>query len=166
VAGFGGAGFGGDGGLGISGQLNYPYGVAVDSSGNVYIADTSNSRIRKITASTGIISTIAGTGAAGFSGDGNAATSAQLYNPYGVAVDSSGNVYIADTNTHRIRKITASSGNISTIAGTGISGNSGDGGLATAAQLYNPYGVAVDSAGSNVYIADTNNHRVRKIFTA
>ena len=150
----------GDGGAATAAQLKFPYGVAVDGAGNLYIADTSNHRIRKVD-STGTITTIAGTGEGGFSGDGGAATAAQLKFPYGVAVDGAGNLYIADTGNHRIRKVD-STGTITTIAGTGEGGFSGDGGAATAAQLSFPYDVVVDGAG-NLYIADTSNHRIRKV---
>ncbi|MEK5468799.1 S-layer homology domain-containing protein [Paenibacillus sp. FSL R7-0210] len=160
LAGTGTGGYLGDGGAATSARLKNPYGVAVDSSGNVYIADTFNHRIRKLDR-TGTISTLAGTGTGGYSGDGGAATSARLNYPYEVAVDSSGNVYIADTFNHRIRKVDTT-GNISTLSGTGTEGYSGDGGAATSAQLNKPYGVAVDSSG-NVYIADTINHRIRKV---
>ena len=163
IAGNGIPGSAGDGGAATNANLYYPSDVAVDSSGNIYIADTSNQRIRKVNTS-GIITTIAGTGVYGFSGDGGAATSAQLRSLYGVAVDSSGNVYIADTYNYRIRKVNTS-GIITTIAGNGISGFSGDGGAAVNAYLYNPLGVAVDSSG-NVYIADTNNSRIRKVNTS
>jgi len=159
VAGTGAWGYSGDGGAATDAQLYAPRGVAVDSSGNLYIADFDNHRIRKVTSS-GIISTMAGTGAFGYSGDGGAATSAQLDSPTGIAVDSSGNLYIADLFNHRIRKVT--SGIISTVAGTGAQGYSGDGGAATSAQLNRPYGVAVDSSG-NLYIADRDNHRIRKV---
>ncbi len=159
-AGDGTAGFGGDGGAAVDAQLKGPNGAAVDRSGNVYIADTRNHRIRKVDAA-GNISTIAGTGAAGFGGDGGAAAAAQLNNPYGVAADGGGNIYIADTGNHRIRKIDAD-GNISTVAGTGTAGYSGDGGAAAAAQLNSPYGVAADAAG-NVYIADSGNDRIRRV---
>ena len=156
-------GFSGDGGAATSAKLNAPFGLCVDSVGNVYIADTSNNRIRKVNASTQIITTIAGNDIVeGFSGDGGAATSAKLAGPVGVFVDSSFNVYIADTNNQRIRKVNASDQKISTIAGTGATGSGGDGFAATLAQLYYPGGVCVDSAG-NVYIADTFNRRVRKI---
>jgi uncharacterized protein (TIGR03437 family) len=136
--------------------LSFPQGVAVDSAGNLYIADTNNNRIRKV--ANGVMTTVAGNGTSGFSGDNGPATSAQLYYPSGVAVDSAGNLYIADTDNTRIRKI--SNGAIITIAGDGGYGLSGDGGLATSAQLYGPRGVAVDSSG-NVYVADTNNGRIR-----
>jgi sugar lactone lactonase YvrE len=159
-AGTGAQGFSGDGGAATSAQLDSPVGVAVDSSNNVYIADTHNHRIREVLASTGVINTIAGTGAAGFAGDGAAATSALLNYPTAVAVDSAGNVYIADTNNHRIRAI--KSGNLSTVAGDGEQFYSGDGGLATAAGLDSPNGVAVDSS-FNLYIGDTHNQRVRMV---
>ena len=133
----------------------------MDSAGNFYIADASNHRIRKVD-STGTITTVAGTaGEFGFGGDGGPAVEAALYNPRGVAVDSAGNFYIADTRNHRIRKVD-STGTITTVAGTGEFGFSGDEGPATTARLAFPYGVAVDSAGS-LYIADTNNHRIRKL---
>ena len=160
IAGTGVSGFSGDGGPAVQARLNLPGDVAVDGSGNIYIADTNNHRIRKVDPS-GTITTIAGTGVSGFSGNGGPAVQAQLYLPDGVAVDGSGNVYIADTNNHRIRKVDPS-GTITTIAGTGVSGFSGNGGPAVQAQLYLPDGVAVDGSG-NVYIADTNNHRIRKV---
>jgi uncharacterized protein (TIGR03437 family) len=140
-----------------SAQLGYLLGVAVDSAGNLYIADTSNSRIRKV--SNGVIATVAGSGAPFFGGDNGPATSAQLWYPEGVAVDSAGNLYIADTLNNRIRKV--SNAVITTVAGGGTCCFSGDNGPATSAQLSNPQGVAVDSAG-NVYIADSGNYRVRK----
>ena len=141
-----------------SAQLGYLLGVAVDSAGNIYIADAVNERIRKV--SNGVIATVAGSGGPFFSGDNGPATSAQLWYPQGVAVDSAGNLYIADTLNNRIRKV--SNGVITTVAGGGTCCFSGDNGPATSAQLYNPEGVAVDSAG-NVYIADSNNYRVRKV---
>jgi sugar lactone lactonase YvrE len=148
------------GGLASAAQLYYPSGVAIDSAGNLYIADWVNNRIRMVTPA-GIISTIAGNGIEGYSGDGGPATAAQLNKPSGVAVDSAGNIYIADVENHRIRKVTTT-GIISTVAGE-TEGYSGDGGLATAAQLRLPYDVVFDSAG-NRYIADSN--RIRKVTTA
>jgi len=155
VAGNGTQGFSGDNGPATSAQLNQPAGVAVDSAGNLYIADEGNNRIRKVT--NGVITTMAGNGTSGFSGDGGSATSAQLSGPGGLALDSAGSLYIAEYA--RIRKI--SNGVIATVAGNGIWGFSGDGGPATSAQIIDG-GIAVDSAG-NLYIADTNNYRVRKV---
>jgi trimeric autotransporter adhesin len=160
VAGNGNPGYSGDGGLAISAEISWPNGVAVDSSGNLYIADSDNHHIRKVTPD-GIISTVAGNGTAGYSGDGGPAASAALNSPGSVAVDSSGNLYIADYLNNRIRKVTPD-GIISTVAGNGIEGFSGDGGSAITAAIYNPWGVAVDSSG-NLYIADAGNSRVRKV---
>ena len=160
VAGDGDEGFGGDGGPATAALLDTPTGVAVDASGNIYIADTLNSRIREVVASTGNISTIAGTGAAGFSGDGASATGAALNYPTAIAVDSKGNLYIADTNNHRIREVVGTT--INTVAGDGDQSYSGDGGPATAAGLNAPLGVAVDAA-FNIYIGDTQNQRVRLV---
>ncbi|MET9504308.1 RICIN domain-containing protein [Streptomyces sp. NPDC006622] len=160
-AGTGSANFSGDGGLATAAQLNLPMGVAVDRVGVVYIADSNNNRIRRVTTD-GRISTFAGTGVAGPLGDGGLAVSAQLRCPRGVAVDSEGNVYIADGDNHRVRKVTKADGKISTVAGTGSANFSGDGGLATAAQLNLPMGVAVDSADT-LYISDYYNSRVRKV---
>jgi sugar lactone lactonase YvrE len=163
VAGTGTAGFSGDGGLAAAAQLDRAIDVAVDSSGNLYIADTNNNRIRKVSA-TGIISTVAGTGTAGFGGDGGLATAAQLNGPVDVAVDSLGILYIADANNNRIRKVSAA-GIMTTVAGNGTPGFGGDGGLATAAQLNGPQFGAIDSSG-NLYIADFGNKRIRKVTPA
>lgn len=161
-AGTGTAGYSGDGGKASGAQLNAPEACAVDVTGNLYIADTGNSAVRKVNAATGIITTLAGTGGAGFSGDGGAAAGAQLNQPYGIAVDTSGNVFVADTLNYRVRKITAATGVITTIAGTGTYGFSGDGGAATAAQLANPEGLAVTSTG-DLYVAQQASNLVRKI---
>ena len=143
-------------GTGTEAQFNLPSGVAVDSSGNVYVGDYDNHRIRKITPA-GMVSTFAGTGIRGYA-DGTG-TTAQFYYPAGLAVDSSGNVYVVDHGSHRIRKITPA-GVVTTFAGTGTKGfANGDG---TKAQFNNPTGVAVDSSG-NFYVADSDNHRIRKI---
>ena len=160
IAGTGTEGSSGDGGAATSAQLYGPFGVTVDISGNVYIADHDNHKIRMVS-STGIITTIAGTGNCGRSGDGGAAISAQLYRPFGVSVDISGNVYIADTDNEKIRMVT-STGIITTIAGTGTYGSSGDGGAETSAQLFFPYGISVGISGI-VYIADTYNHKIRMV---
>ena len=160
-AGNGLSGFSGDGGPAASAQLSQPAGLAVDAAGNLYIADSNNSAVRKVTPS-GIISTVAGTGGSqGYSADGGAATAAKMMAPMGVAVDSSGNLYIADFYGW-IRKVTSSTGVISTLAGNGSVGYSGDGGPATAAQFYYPVSVALDLSG-NVYVADSNNGAVRMI---
>jgi trimeric autotransporter adhesin len=160
VAGNGTLGYSGDGGPATHAALSDPWAVAVDGAGNLYIADTYNQRIRKVSPA-GIISTVAGNGAAGYSGDGGPATSAQLYFPEGVAVDGAGNLYIADTNNYRIRKVSPA-GIITTIAGNGTLGYSGDGGLATGAQLDAPMSVAVDNL-ERVFIADTNNNAIRLV---
>jgi len=216
IAGTGKQGFSGDGGPATAAQLDFPEGVGVDGRGNVYIADTGNSRVRRVSAS-GTMTTIAGTGEVRFSGDGGRATSASLSRPTDVAVDGSGNLYIADFLNYRVRKVSPGgtimtiagnggrdsfgdgrrataaeliptslavdrqrnvyigdfhndrvrkvtpAGTITTIAGTGLRGVRGDNGPATAAQLADPSGVAVDAQG-NLYIADTGNHRVRKVW--
>src|SRR5205814_1938304 len=138
---------------------SYPFGVALDASGNLYIADWNNLRIRKVAAATGIITTVAGNGNATFTGDGGVATSAGLFYPTGVALDASGNLYIADSNHNRIRKVDAASRIITTVAGNGNATFAGDGGAATSASLFNPSGVALDASG-NLYIADSSNHRI------
>jgi sugar lactone lactonase YvrE len=163
VVGDGKQGFSGDDTIATSAQLASPKGVAVDTSGNLYIADSNNSVIRKVSSS-GIITTVAGigvTGSGGYSGDNGPATSAHLTGPTSVAVDASGNLYIADYYNHRIRKV-SSTGIITTVAGNGLSGYSGDNGAAVSAQLSYPQAVAVDTT-SNIYIADSGNHRIRKV---
>ncbi len=153
IVGTGTTAFGGDGSSATSATVYYPDGITVDSSNNVYISDYGNNRIRKVTIVTGIITTIAGIGSTSYAGDGGAATSAAIGHPYGVALDSSGNVYIADQSNHRIRKVTVSTYIMSTIAGKSAIAFSGDGGAATSASLNTPLGVTVDSSG-NVYFAD------------
>lgn len=160
VAGTGIAGFGGDGGPATGAQLNFPYGVAVDLNGNLYIADLNNNRVRRVTPD-GSIATYAGSGGNGSSGDGGPATAAQMLSPRNVAVDSAGNLYISEFAAHRVRKVTPN-GIIATAAGTGIAGFRGDGGPATAAQLAFPAGLALDRLG-NLYIADSQNQRIREV---
>jgi sugar lactone lactonase YvrE len=134
--------------------------LAADSQSNLYFADSENNRVRRVDRN-GVITTVAGTGTPGFSGDGGAAVAAQLYAPSGLAVDREGNLWIADAGNHRIRKV-APDGTIRTVAGTGTRGFTGDGGPAQSAQLDSPIAVAVDSQG-NAFIADSHNHRVRKV---
>ncbi len=162
VAGNGVLGYSGDGGAATDAKLDGPYGLAVDTSGNLYIADRSNYRIRMV--SSGTITTVAGNGTCCYSGDGNSATNAMLDAPSGVAVDSSGNIYIADTYNDRVRMVSAS-GTITTIAGDGIYGFAGDGAVAANAKLAYPEGLAVDSSG-NLYIADSGNARIRQVNTS
>ena len=160
VAGSGVAGYYGDNGPATAAALDSPGCIAADRWGNIYISDQLNNCVRKVNA-VGMITTIAGTGAPGYNGDGVAATAAQLSSNWGVAVDNAGNVYIADQNNSRIRKV-STSGIITTIAGTGSAGFSGDNGSATNAKIGHPIGVAVDSWG-NVYFGDADNYRVRRI---
>lgn len=163
IAGDGTAAYTGDGGLASAAEVNQPIGMVMDDTNNIYIADYNNHVIRKISAATGIITTIAGTGIAGFSGDGGPATAAQLNRPTGLAFDAAGNLYICSFNNDVIRKIDHSTGFISTIAGTaGSPGYSGDGGLATAAQIKDPYGIAV-AANGDVYFSELSNNIIRKI---
>jgi len=162
VAGNGISGFSGDNGFGSSASLFFPSAVAVDAAGNVYIADTLNQRVRKVSGK--IITTLAGTGNAGFTGEGGPAASARLNSPGGLAVDSTGNVYVADTYNDRVRRI-APDGTITTVAGAGLRGFSGDNGPATRAALNTPRGLAVDKAG-NLLIADWGNHRIRQVSAA
>ena len=154
--------FSGDGGPATLAQFNHPNGVAVDIHGNIYIADQYNERIRKVTASTGIITTVAGNGEMGYSGDGGPATEAEIQ-PSAIALDRQGNIFIAEDINNRIREIYIATGIITTVAGNGAEfGYSGDGGLATSAELEAPHGVAIDSAG-NIYIADYGNWCIRKV---
>ena len=156
-------GFSGDGGPATAAQISYPGNICFDASGNLYIGDHSNYRIRKVNTS-GIISTYAGTGTAGFSGDGGPASAAQFQSPDGLCIDAMGNMYVADRYNYRIRKISPS-GIISTYAGSGSSGFAGDGGPASAAHFLEPSNVSTDNLG-NLYIADFHNSRVRKVSVA
>jgi len=162
VAGTGNAGFSGDGGGATGAGIRSPNGVAVDNGGNLFISDSGNHRIRRVAAGTGVITTVAGTGNASFSGDGGGATGADLNFPSGVAVDGGGNLFIADRTNNRIRRVAADTGIITTFAGTGTAGFSGNGGGATGAGLNVPSGVAVDGSG-NLFIADTGNRRIRRV---
>jgi sugar lactone lactonase YvrE len=162
VAGNGTVGNGGDGGLAVYAQLYHPTGIAVDGHGNLFIADYDNQRIR-IVDSSGTITTIAGNGTVGYNCNNGAATGVGLHNPYGVAVDGFGNLYIADYGNQCVRMVAA--GAITTVAGNGTAGYGGDFGPATSARLNYPTGVAVDSLG-DLYIADYVNNRIRKVETS
>ncbi|MBI4750907.1 MAG: IPT/TIG domain-containing protein [Acidobacteria bacterium] len=161
-AGNGQAGFAGDGGLATLATLNSPRGITIDVNDNLYLADRLNHRIRRVDAQTGVITTIAGMGTAGFTGDGGPAMYAHLNSPEEIVFDQQGNLLIADLGNHRIRRIDARTSIITTIAGVGIPGFSGDGGPAMLAQLNSPHGIAVDGAG-NLFIADRDNHRLRRV---
>jgi sugar lactone lactonase YvrE len=161
IAGNARTGYSGDGGPATNAQLGNPTGMAVDTAGNLYLADGLNNRVRKVSTD-GTISTVAGNGAAGYSGDGSAAVNAQLNGPSGVALDSAGNLYIADTGNHRVRKVSAKDGTISTVVGTGVAGYSGDGGSPLSAQLHSPLYAGLDGAGA-IYIADSGNYAIRKV---
>jgi len=163
VAGIGISGYSGDGMPATASKLNTPYGVTVDNSGNIYFADNYNYRVRKIN-SYGIISTIAGNGTIGFSGDNGPATAAQFKYFGGISISATGEIYIADYANHRIRKV-SNLGTITTFAGNGILGNSGDNGPATAAELNGPNGVYVDKSTGNVYITDNYANVIRKVNT-
>jgi large repetitive protein len=162
VAGNGTFGFGGDGGLATDAEFGMVYGVALDPAGNLYIGDDHNYRVRKVDAATGIISTIAGNGTGGFAGDGETAKSAEFLGELYLALDAAGNIYIADTANFRIRKVDAATGIITTVAGNGTQGYSGDGGLGVNAELGEPLALVSDPAG-NITFVDTSNNRVRRV---
>ena len=159
------AGFAGEGVNAALARFRRPTRLATDRQGNLYVADSGNHVIRKINLATKIITTVAGNNIGFYNGDNIPATLASLNNPSGIAVDAAGNLYIADASNHRLRKVAAASGLITTIAGNGTAGFSGDEGLAILASLNNPQGVVVDTAG-NVYIADQDNHRLRVVSAA
>jgi sugar lactone lactonase YvrE len=163
AAGTGRQGFGGDGGPAVRAPLNQPFDVAIDSRGNIYFSDTFNHRIRKIERGTGRIATVVGSGQPGFAGDGGQALIARINEPYGVVLDTSGNLYFVDRLNRRVRKVDSQTGIISTVAGTGQQLHSGDGGPANRAGLVEPNGVALDPTGRWLFIADVAGHRVRRI---
>ncbi len=160
LCGTGSGDYSGDNGPATVAHLNQPTGVAIDTAGNIFIADSKNHCVRKVNKA-GVITTVAGTGVPGFSGDNSPATGSRLNQPTRVAVDTFGNIFITDVQNHRIRKVDASA-NIFTVAGTGLPGYSGDGAGASAAQLFYPIDVAVDKRG-NLYIADELNNCIRKV---
>ena len=163
IAGTGTSGYNGDGIAATTAQLGGPCGIIFDNAGNIYIGDYGGHRIRKITISTGLISTIAGTGTCGYNGDGIAATTAQLCGPAYIRFDAAENLYIGDGGNHRVRKITKTTGLISTVAGTGTAGYNGDAIPGTTAQLNVPYNIYFDVINCNMYIAEYNGNRIRKI---
>ncbi|MEO7919627.1 MAG: hypothetical protein ABIT01_09205, partial [Thermoanaerobaculia bacterium] len=140
-------GFSGDGGPATSAKLSAPSGLAIDAAGNLFIADSLNHRIRKVAAGTGVITTIAGTGTPAFAGDGAAASQASFNEPRAICVGPGGDLYIADSGNHAVRRIAASTNVIETVAGTGSAGDGGDGGPAVAARLHSPRGVALTPDG-------------------
>ena len=162
IAGNGSPGFSGDGGLATNAQLFLPQGLCIDNSGNLYIADASNGRIRRVDIVTKIITTIAGSGSTGYSGDGGSALSAGIGGPVGLFIDNHSNVYFTDYLNHVVREIDGISGLITTVAGKGIVGYSGDGGLGINAALNVPCDVVIDANG-NIVIADTWNHAIRSV---
>ncbi len=160
VAGTGSRGFSGDGGPAAKARLDQPQGFAFDRAGNLYVSDSANNRVRRVDRK-GVITTVVGNGRHGYSGDGKAATKARLSDPYGLAFDASGNLYVAEPDEGVVRRIDTN-GVITTFAGTGQLGFSGDGGPATKAQLNAPFGLVIDAAG-NLYIADNGNGRIRRV---
>ncbi|TMQ54276.1 MAG: hypothetical protein E6K77_01570 [Candidatus Eisenbacteria bacterium] len=162
LAGSGAPGYSGDGGAATSALLRHPEGVAVAPNGDVYFADTDNDVVRKVAFATGIITTVAGNGLPGSTGDGGPATSARLKAPEDVFVAASGDLYIADTGNHEIRKVATATGVITTVVGNGSPGSTGDLGLATAARLNSPRGITVASNG-DFYIGDRSNNKIRKV---
>ena len=162
IAGTGTIGYNADNIDATTAHLNYPSHISADGAGNVYIADNLNHRVRRVDVVTGLITTIAGTGTAGFNADNIDATTAQLNFPLGVFVDGADNVYIADWKNHRVRRVDAVTGLITTVAGTGTLGYNGDNIDATTAQLYQPSSVFLDGAG-NMFITDEENQRVRRV---
>lgn len=162
IAGLGRPGFDGDGGPATAARLSDPSAIAISAKGDLYIADRGNHRIRVISASTGSIQTVAGQGLPGSSGDGGPGKDARLRSPRGVAIGPNGDLYIADSGNHAVRRLAGSTGILTTIAGTGEAGFSGDGGAAALARLCDPEGIAVGPSG-DLYIADTGNHRVRRL---
>ncbi|WP_160115108.1 Ig-like domain repeat protein [Bryocella elongata] len=157
--------YNGDGQPATSSNIFLPQGVVTDAAGNIFLSDSTNNRIRRVDATTGIISTVAGTGAPGYTGDGGLATSAEVSQPSGITIDGAGNLYFADTGNSVIRRIDAVTGMISTVVGNATQGYTGNGAAASAAELSLPQGVSFDAAG-NMYVSDTGNNVVRQVNTS
>jgi sugar lactone lactonase YvrE len=162
-AGTGEPGYSGDRGPATQARLNGPFDVGFDGDGNLYFSDTFNHCIRRVDAATNVITTLAGRGEAGYSGDGGPAAGARFNEPYGIAVDKAGNVYVADRHNHCVRRVDGSSGIVTTFAGNGLAGFSGDDGAATRAGMVEPNGLALDARNSRLFIADVADHRVRVV---
>jgi DNA-binding beta-propeller fold protein YncE len=156
-------GYSGDGGPAERALLNGPFDVGFDAEGNLYFSDTFNHCIRRVTARTGVITTCAGYGEAGYSGDGGPAVRARFNEPYGIAIDNAGNIYIADRHNHCVRRVDGVTGIVTTFAGNGSSGFSGDAGAASRAGMVEPNGLALDPAQNRLFIADVADHRVRAV---
>src|ERR1700719_604853 len=156
-------GYAGDGGPAARALLNGPFDVGFDAHGILYFSDTFNHCIRRVDARTGVITTWAGCGEPGYSGDGGPATRARFNEPYGIAVDKAGNIYVADRHNHCVRRIDASAGVVTTSAGDGSSGFGGDDGPASRAGMVEPNGLALDPAQNRLFIADVADHRVRVV---
>ena len=162
IAGTGAAGFSGDGGAGEKGQIANPYGLVIGPGGALYFCEIDNHRIRRLDLKTNKLSTVAGTGDKGYSGDGGPALEADLNEPYEVRFDKQGNMYFVEMQNHLVRRVDAKTRVISTVAGTGQPGFSGDGGPAAKAQFHRPHSIELDGQGS-LYIADISNHRIRRV---
>ena len=162
IAGTGVAGFSGDGGAGEKGQIANPYGLVIGPDGALYFCEIDNHRIRRLDLKTNKLSTVAGTGDKGYSGDGGPALEADLNEPYEVRFDKQGNMYFVEMQNHLVRRVDAKTGLVSTVAGTGQPGFSGDGGPAAKAQFHRPHSIELDGQGS-LYVADISNHRIRRV---
>src|SRR5690348_618524 len=156
-------GYAGDGGPAAQALLNGPFDIGFDGGGNLYFSDTFNHCIRRVDARSNVITTVAGCGEAGYSGDGGPATRARFNEPYGIAVDRDATIYVADRHNHCVRRVDGATGIVTTFAGNGASGYSGDNGAASRAGMVEPNGLALDPARKRLFIADVADHRVRVV---